>query len=197
MVLVVGLTGNIACGKSAVGEILKKKSIPVIDSDDIVHELYDKDHDVQEQILQNFGTLNRQEIAKKVFGTDIESQSNKKKLESILHPAVHRKFEEWVKVNSDKPLIVNLVPLLFEANLESRYDYIVCVITDEKNQIERLKKRASFLPDDQILARIRSQMPQDKKVELSDYIIPNNANLEALEQEVDKCFRQITSIKSI
>jgi dephospho-CoA kinase len=186
MTLVVGLTGNIACGKSTVGALLRKKSIPVLDSDEVVHDLYENDLDIQEQILRDFGTLDRKEIGKKVFGTSPENLAYKKKLESILHPAVHKKFEQWVQANLKEPLIVNLVPLLFEANLEHRYDYIVCIITDEKNQIERLKKRDPNLPEAQIIARIRSQMPQDQKSKRSDLAISNNSTLEALELEVDK-----------
>jgi len=195
MPLVVGLTGNIACGKSTVGELLRKKSIPVLDSDTVVHELYDNDSDIQEQILKEFGTLDRKQISKKVFGASPENLVYKKKLEAILHPAVQKKFEQWVQANYKAPLIVNLVPLLFEANLEHRYDYIVCIITDEENQIQRLKKRDPNMPEAQIIARIRSQMPQIKKAELSDLVISNNSSLEALELEVDK-FLQI-SIKSI
>jgi dephospho-CoA kinase len=195
MPLVVGLTGNIACGKSTVGELLRKKSIPVLDSDTVVHELYDNDSDIQEQILKEFGTLDRKQISKKVFGASPDNLVYKKKLEAILHPAVQKKFEQWVQANYKAPLIVNLVPLLFEANLEHRYDYIVCIITDEKNQIQRLKKRDPNMPEAQIIARIRSQMPQVKKAELSDLVISNNSSLEALELEVDK-FLQI-SIKSI
>jgi len=195
MPLVVGLTGNIACGKSTVGELLRKKSIPVLDSDTVVHELYDNDSDIQEQILKEFGTLDRKQISKKVFGASPENLVYKKKLEAILHPAVQKKFEQWMQANFKAPLIVNLVPLLFEANLEHRYDYIVCIITDEENQIQRLKKRDPNMPEAQIIARIRSQMPQVKKAELSDLVISNNSSLEALELEVDK-FLQI-SIKSI
>lgn len=186
MPLVVGLTGNIACGKSTVGDILRQKSIPVLDSDEVVHDLYENDREIQEKILKDFGTLDRKEIGKKVFGTSPENLAYKKKLESILHPAVHKKFEQWVKANSQAPIVVNLVPLLFEANLEHRYDYIVCIITDEKNQIARLKKRDPNMPEAQILARIRSQMPQDAKAKLSDHVISNNSTLEALEKEVNK-----------
>jgi len=186
MPLVVGLTGNIACGKSTVGNILRQKSIPVLDSDEVVHDLYENDREIQEKILKDFGTLDRKEIGKKVFGTSPENLAYKKKLESILHPAVHKKFEQWVKANSQAPIVVNLVPLLFEANLEHRYDYIVCIITDEKNQIARLKKRDPNMPEAQILARIRSQMPQDAKAKLSDHVISNNSTLEALEKEVNK-----------
>ena len=186
MPLVVGLTGNIACGKSTVGDILRQKSIPVLDSDEVVHDLYENDREIQEKILKDFGTLDRKEIGKKVFGTSPENLAYKKKLESILHPAVQKKFEQWVKANTQAPIVVNLVPLLFEANLEHRYDYIVCIITDEKNQIARLKKRDPNMPEAQILARIRSQMPQDAKAKLSDHVISNNSTLEALEKEVNK-----------
>ncbi len=119
---------------------------------------------------------------------------DKKKLESIIHPAVQKKFEKWVEANSQEPIIVNLVPLLFEAKLESRFDYIICIATNEKNQIDRLKKRDPNMPSAQIMARIRSQMPQDKKVRLSDRVIFNNSTLEALEQEVDKAIEDLLKL---
>jgi dephospho-CoA kinase len=195
--IVVGLTGNIACGKSAVGAILKQEGIPVIDSDDIVHQLYEQDPIIQDQIKKVFGTLDRKVIAEMVFGSEPEKQANKKKLEAILHPAVAEKFSFWVKKNLDAPLVVNLVPLLFEANLQGRYDCTVCVVSDEKHQIDRLKKRNPELSENQIKARIQSQMPQKQKAELADYIILNNSSLEDLHLELKALVSKITSIKSI
>lgn len=189
MSLVIGLTGNIACGKSTVGEIFKKFAIPVLDSDDVVHEIYTKDEKLQEDLLREFGTSDRKEIAKLVFGSD--KRQKLKLLESLIHPKVDTVFREWVKANQKEVFLVNLVPLLFEAKLEHRYDRIITVKTSPKKQVERLKSRNPELSDDEIEARINSQMSQEEKLKKSDFVIDNSSNLDDLEIQVEEILEQI------
>lgn len=191
MHVVIGLTGNIACGKSAIGELLRERGIEVIDSDDLVHEIYENDHKVREAIQREFGTLDRKEIAKQIFGDSKEAKERRKILEEIVHPAVDQRLREWVRNNKDKEILVNLVPLVFEAELESRYNYIITVVASEELQIERLKKRNPGLSDEEIIKRIRSQMPQSLKAEKSDFVIENSGSLEDLEEQVDDILSEI------
>jgi dephospho-CoA kinase len=188
---VIGLTGNIACGKSAVGKILESKGIPVLDSDSVVHELYDHDLRVRAAVLEAFGTLDRSEIAKLVFGDTQEAKVKRKTLESIIHPAVDTKFRDWIRENNHYPLLFNLVPLIFEAGLESRYDYIVTVLCPEDQQRARLKNRQASLNDEEISKRIRSQMPQVEKAVRSNYVLDNSANFEYLESQVNELLKEL------
>lgn len=191
MHLVIGLTGNIACGKSVIGDLLRERGIEVIDSDDIVHEIYEHDHKVREAVLKEFGTLDRKEIAKQVFGDSKEAKERRKILEEIVHPAVDQRLREWVRHNKEKEILVNLVPLVFEAELESRYNYIITVVASEELQIQRLKKRNPSLSEEEILKRIRSQMPQSSKAAKSDFVIENSGSLEDLEEQVDDILSKI------
>jgi dephospho-CoA kinase len=189
--LIIGLTGNIASGKSFVGDILREQGIPVIDSDDIVHELYASDSKVQAEILKIFGSLDRRQIAREVFGQDSEAAAKRRKLEAIVHPAVDQKLREWIAANANHPILVNLVPLLFEAALEHRYDKIVTIITDPVEQKLRLKKRNPELSEQEINKRLNSQMPQDLKAEKSDYVLKNNGSLESLRKQVKALLKNL------
>ena len=191
MHVVIGLTGNIACGKSVIGDLLRKRGIEVIDSDAIVHEIYENDQKVREAVSKEFGTLDRKEIAKQVFGDSKIAKQRRKILEEIVHPAVDLRLREWVRHNKDKEILVNLVPLVFEAELESRYNYIITVVASEELQIERLKKRNPNLTQEEILQRIRSQMPQALKAEKSDFVIENSGSIEDLEEQVEDVLSKI------
>ena len=118
MPFLLGLTGNIASGKTTVSEIFRDRGIPVIDSDYVVHELYTKDRSVQNKVLALLGTLDRREIAAIVFASGAEATEKRKKLEAIIHPAVDEYIQKWVQdLESAHPILVNEVPLLFEAGL--------------------------------------------------------------------------------
>ncbi len=188
---VIGLTGNIACGKSAVGQMLEARGIPVLDSDLIVHELYAKDPQVQAAVLEAFGTLDRREIAKLVFGDSKEAKAKRKTLEEIIHPVVDSKLRQWIREHNSHPLLFNLVPLIFEAGLEARYDYIVTIICPESQQLARLKQRHPNFSEEELVNRIRSQMPQDEKALRSNYVLDNSSNLAYLESQVDRLLKEL------
>ncbi len=191
MHVVIGLTGNIACGKSVIGDLLKQRGIEVLDSDAVVHEVYENDQHVREAIQREFGTLERKAIAGQVFGDSPEAKEKRKILEEIIHPVVDQRFREWVRANKDKEILVNLVPLVFEAELESRYNYIITVVASEELQIQRLKKRNPLLSEEEILKRISSQLSQSIKAEKSDFVIENSGSLEDLEEQVDDILSEI------
>jgi len=188
--IVIGLTGNIACGKSLAGEIFRKHGIPVIDSDDIVHDIYANDERVKKEIIEEFGSLDKKEIAKQVFGDTEENKNKRKLLESIVHPAVDKRLRDWIRENNGHKILVNLVPLIFEAKLEDRYNFIVTVATDEGLQKERLRLRNPDMSEDEIEKRIKSQMSQAQKIKKSDAVLYNNSSPEALEEQIIKLLSQ-------
>lgn len=181
---IIGLTGNIACGKSTVGELLRELGILVLDSDTVVHDLYLHDPKIQAAIVEEFGTLDRKEIGKKIFGNSTKAKVKRKCLEEILHPAVDIKLREWIKANNHEDLLVNLVPLLFEAKLEHRYDYIVTITSPLAEQKRRLKDRNPDLSDEEIMSRISSQIQQEDKVHRSNYVLDNSGDMEHLRSQV-------------
>jgi len=191
MTKVIALTGNIATGKTTVGGLLQKRGIPVLDSDDIVHAIYQDDERVKQAIIKEFGSLDRKLIAQQIFGDSVEAKTRRKLLEAIIHPAVDSRFREWVKTNNHHPILVNLVPLVFEAGLESRYDYIITVRAPEELQLARLQKRNAELSLEQMTLRIKSQLDQDTKAKKSDFVIENSGNIDDLEMQLDEILAEI------
>ncbi|MBU6196522.1 MAG: dephospho-CoA kinase [Cyanobacteria bacterium REEB446] len=173
----IGLTGNIGSGKSTAARFFEEEGIPSISSDAIVHKLYNSDKDLQEFLIKEYGSLDRKIIAGQIFGEKNEQKAKRKLLEDKVHPLVEEKLKEWVKENANSPILVNDVPLLFEAHLEKRFDSIVFIQVDKSVQIERLKKRNPEMGEEEILNRINSQMSQEEKISKSDIVISNNSSL--------------------
>ncbi len=180
----IGLTGNIGSGKSTAARFFEEEGIPSISSDAIVHKLYNSDKDLQEFLIKEYGSLDRKVIAGQIFGEKEEQRAKRKLLEEKVHPLVEKKLKEWVIENANSPILVNDVPLLFEAHLEKRFDSIVFIQVDKAVQIERLKKRNPEMSEDDILNRINSQMSQEEKISKSDIIISNNSSLQEFKAEI-------------
>ena len=180
----IGLTGNIGSGKSTAARFFEEEGIPSISSDAIVHKLYNSDKDLQEFLIKEYGSLDRKVIAGQIFGEKEEQREKRRLLEEKVHPLVEKKLKEWVIENANSPILVNDVPLLFEAHLEKRFDSIVFIQVDKAVQIERLKKRNPEMSEDDILNRINSQMSQEEKISKSDIIISNNSSLQEFKAEI-------------
>lgn len=174
----IGLTGNIGSGKSTAARFFEEEGIPSISSDAIVHELYNSDKDLQGFLMKEFKSLDRKTIAGQIFGEKEEQKAKRKLLEEKVHPLVEKKLKEWIANNSSYPILVNDVPLLFEAHLEKRFDTIVFIQVDRNVQIERLKKRNPEMTEKEILNRINSQMSQEDKISKSNIVISNNSSLQ-------------------
>jgi len=173
-----GLTGNIGSGKSTAARFFEEEGIPSISSDAIVHELYNSNKNLQEFLISEFGSLNRKVIAEQIFGEKEEQKLKRKLLEEKIHPLVEKKLKEWVIENASSPILVNDVPLLFEAHLEKRFNSIIFIQVDKSVQIKRLKKRHPEMNEAEILNRINSQMSQEEKISKSDIVISNNSSLQ-------------------
>ncbi len=190
--LVIGLTGSIATGKSALTSILKELGYYIVDSDKIARRV-SEEIEVLNQIEKEFGKeaikdgqINREYLGEKVFG----NEENLKKINKIIHPKV---YEEIIK--SIIPGINFLdIPLLFETYEEGKsygltFDEIWLVYTPEKIQIKRLMNRDK-IDEDFAIRKIKSQMSIEKKKELSNLIIDNSGSLEELREKVKKIVKQ-------
>ena len=192
--LIVGLTGGIATGKSAVTARFKERGAVVIDFDAMTHEVMEPDMPAWNDIVEFFGesilnddrTLDRARLADVVFA----DPEKRKKLEGFIHP---RLFEEYsrriaeIEENDPDALVLVDTPLLVEVNLQSMFDEIVVVYATREEQIDRLTERDG-LDEEAVLARLDAQMPTEDKLEHADYVIPNSGSLEDLDREVDKVF---------
>jgi dephospho-CoA kinase len=162
----IALTGGIACGKSLLGDALRERGIPVIDADDVVHRLLREDESLKAKIREEFGaavftpegTVDRPRLGQAVFG-DV---ARRKLLESWIHPETRAVIERFHQDNAAAPVVVSIIPLLFESSLEDRYDEVWLLLTDEATQLRRLLEKRGMSRED-ALARIQNQMPAEEK----------------------------------
>ena len=172
------ITGNIASGKSIAQTFLKEQGYKVLDTDDVSHELLTvnnidlykafREYDVFEN-----GEFSRLKLAQLVFSDLIL----KKQLESILHPQIAAKIEEFFEQNSSEDKVFVGIPLLFESGMQNLFDKVILVYVEDDIRLKRLMNRNNFT-EKQALARINSQIPQDEKLKLADYVINNNGTVE-------------------
>ncbi|PSM48031.1 dephospho-CoA kinase [Chroococcidiopsis sp. CCALA 051] len=193
---IIGLTGGISTGKSTVSQYLANEyHLPVLDADiyareavqlgspilNAIAQRYDKN------ILQADGTLDRQQLARIIFNNSTEKQW----LERQIHPYVRDRFEQEINKLS-VPIVVLVIPLLFEAEMTDLVTEIWVVSCSPQQQIERLIQRDN-LTVEQAQARINSQMPLSEKCDRADVVLDNSSTLEDLKQQVDLAIKKFNS----
>ncbi|MBU3645602.1 MAG: dephospho-CoA kinase [Candidatus Nanopelagicaceae bacterium] len=183
----VGLTGGIGSGKSSVGEILQELGAVVIDSDDLAKSVIERGTDGFEQVIAAFGDeilssgeIDRSKLAAQVFN----DEAKRRKLESIIHPLVRKAAEEQSKNLPDDAIVVNEIPLLFETNGASRFDFVISVSTKDELRVARLKQRG--MKDYEIAQRIAAQATDQQRASISNAVIENNGSIDALAARVQK-----------
>ncbi|MCL1854264.1 MAG: dephospho-CoA kinase [Clostridia bacterium] len=172
----IAITGGIACGKSTVAEWLRQEGAAVIDADAVSRTLTQRGGEALPLIRRTFGNemfhpdgeLDRARLAEKVFG----DEKALAKLNGILHPLVLRRMEDEIKIllKAGHSTLVLDVPLLYEAELESMADWVVCISAPEELQIQRLIARDG-LTRNQAEVRISSQWPLQEKERRADEVI--------------------------
>ena len=192
MILNIGITGSIACGKSLVSNYLQEKGYTIIDADKIGHMVL-KVEEVKKQLVNKFGEsilkdneVNRVMLGKLVF----ENKENLKELNNIIHPQIRKNILEQIKVHKDEKLVFIDVPLLFEARFDDLVEKIIVVSLDEKTQLERLMYRNS-LSKEEALQRIKSQIPVREKEKLGDYVVDNSFTQENTYKQVDRILEKL------
>ncbi len=187
----VGLTGGIASGKSTVAGMFQKKGAYLIDFDVMVRSLEEPGAPAWKRIVEGFGskilnedgTINRQNLGAIVFC----NKERLEKLNRIVHPVV---FEEWEKQLTDinrkipNAIVVSDIPLLIEVGKVDAVDLVVLVYISQKEQIRRLINRDGC-SHGEALTRIESQMPIDKKLWYSDFVVDNGGSLEETAEQVN------------
>ncbi|MEC4888574.1 MAG: dephospho-CoA kinase [Nitrospira sp.] len=193
--LLVGLTGGIATGKSTVAGMFTRCGAVVIDADELARQVVQPGKPAWREIVKTFGktvlnpdrTLNRQALGAMVFGY----KTRLRRLERIIHPRVAREQTRLTKQaarHDPHAVVIYDVPLLFEAGIDTRVDATVVVSTGRETQIARLKTR-NGLSRAEALRRINSQMPMADKRRRADYVLDGTLPLPALRKQVGSLFR--------
>ena len=179
--LKIALTGNIASGKSTVQKILEENGYKVLDTDKTAHELLDCLDAIKEEFPY---CIENDKISRPKLGEIVFSDKNaKEKLGSILHPEIRKKISDFFTENAAEKVVFVGIPLLFEANMTDLFDKILLIYTDDVIREKRLILRNKYSLHHARL-RMNSQIPQDKKKSLCDYVIYNNGTLQELESAV-------------
>ncbi|HHV44724.1 MAG TPA: dephospho-CoA kinase [Firmicutes bacterium] len=197
--LVVGLTGGIASGKSTVANHLRSLGAYVVDCDRIARQVVEPGKPALAAIVEEFGpemlqgdgSLNRRRLGELVF----REPDLRRRLEEITHPYILARMDQEIAKHadgSDVPVIVD-VPLLYEQNLAGRFDRVIVVYAPESLQLERLMRRDG-LSRDEAWRRIRAQMPMEEKRQLADYVLDNRGGLEALKTQVETLWKELKLI---
>jgi len=194
----VGLTGGIGSGKSAAARVFRESGCPTLDLDAVAAEVTAVGQPALRDIAAEFGpgmirpdgALDRSALARVVF-SDPEARV---RLESILHPLIRARANEWIhdlrKQELAPAAAILEVPLLFEAGLESEFDRIVLVTADPEVRIGRLTSTRKLSEAD-ARARMASQLPDELKRARSHYVIENNGSLSDLEGKVREVIRRM------
>lgn len=189
--LVLGMTGNIASGKSTVAEELARRGAIVVDADQLAREVVASGSSALKEIVETFGRdilnnrgeLDRDKLGQMVFA-DVKVRAM---LNRIVHPEIAKKSIkrlQELKQRTDIPLVVYEAPLLFEVGAESRVDKVLVVTIDPEEQLKRLRVR-DRLSEVTAQQRMAAQMPQQEKVRRADFVIDNSGSVDETLKQVD------------
>jgi len=197
----VGLTGGLACGKSFVGKTLEDLGAHLIHADELGHQSLAPDGEAYEPVVQEFGReilhdaglIDRRRLAALVFG----NPERLKKLNAIVHPAVHRlqmKLEEDIRAADPQAMVVVEAAILIENGSYKNYDRIILVTCDEKQQIERAMSRDGFTLED-VKARISRQLPVETKRKFAHYLIDTSGSKEETVGQTREVYQKLAQFE--
>ncbi|MEI6043551.1 MAG: dephospho-CoA kinase [Chloroflexota bacterium] len=198
LVYLIGLTGNIACGKSAVLELLAQRGAQVIDADRVVHRLMEPGGTIYGLVVEQFGedilgetdtqgkrVIDRRKLGAIVFTDPLQLR----RLEEISHPLVRVDLLRQIQEATASVVVLDAVKLI-ESGLASGCDALWVVTCQPEIQLERLMQRNNFSQEEALL-RIQAQPPQAEKVALASVVIDNGGNLKETEQQVQDAWEKI------
>lgn len=183
----IGITGGIGSGKSTVSEIFSLCGIPVYIADKESKRLTESSPIIRKQLVLLFGeelfagdVLNKPLLASHIF-------SDKEKLykvNKIIHPVVGTDFNEWVESNHNSNIVAQEAAILFESGFDKYVDKVITVYTPLETRVKRTMMRDGITRE-KVLERIQNQMPDERKVELSEFVIVNDGTISLIEQVLE------------
>lgn len=185
--LSIGLTGNVASGKSSVAHLWAQAGVPVVDADSLARVAVAPGTPGLASVLGEFGAgmlgadgeLDRTKMRALVF----RDPGARHKLESLLHPRIAQLRGEWIEDRrlEGAPLVVSEVPLLFEAGMAGEFDRIVFVDAPEDERLRRLVEDRGIAPDEAHRMIGAQEGPEKKRIQ-ADHVIQNDGSREELEK---------------
>ncbi len=178
--LKIGITGGIGSGKTTVCRIFEVLGIPVFYADSVARSVMHTDTVLRDEITGAFGPgsyskegeLDRKYLASLVFN----DKDQLEKLNSLVHPAVFRAFDEWVLLQKDTPYVCKEAALLFESGSYRMCDQTVLVKSPLDMRISRIMKRDN-VSEQEVRARMARQFSDEQKENMADHIIINDENI--------------------
>lgn len=198
--ILVGLTGGVASGKSTVAKMFERCGAVVINADELTRDVVEPGRPAWKEIVRAFGKqvlthdhkINRHALGAIVF----RHPAKRRRLERIIHPRVAREQQRLTRLaarNNPKAVVIYDVPLLFEAGIDSRVDKIIVVTADRATQIDRLKKR-NGLSRAEALRRIKSQIPLTKKRHRADFVFDGTLSSQFLRARTRNLYRTLQKL---
>ena len=169
----IAITGNIASGKSTVCEIIEDMGFLVVGTDELGREALASPAVTnafsEYDVFDDSGLIDRSKLSKLVFSDD----ELREKLNSIVHPMIFAKLEEFLLQHSDESAVFVEIPLLFETKSEGQFDVIILVYAEDDVRLSRLMARDGF-SEEEAEARMQSQESQRSKLKKTNYIVDNS-----------------------
>ena len=198
--ILIGLTGGIGMGKSTTASFLERLGVPVIDTDLLARQIVEPGQPALTEVQRTFGDsvvgsdgrLRRDEVARIVFADD----ARRRQLEAILHPRIRELWRAQVEAWRAERRTIGavVIPLLFETGAEKEFEVIVCTACSAAGQSRRLEARGWSTA--QIEQRIASQLPAQKKMDLSRFVIWTEPPLEIHAAQVGRIVKQLEAKKA-
>ena len=196
--LLIGVTGGIACGKTEVCKVFQKKGATILSGDQIGKEVVEKNKRVLKELVQAFGgnilnrdgTLNRRKLGEIAFAT----KEGRDSLNEIIHPYLLKELRRRIESlrKKDKEVAVVDGALIVEWGLEKELDFLIFVESKRKDKIKRLQKMKGY-SQKEASDRIRSQLPEITKRRLADFVIRNDEGLAGLREKANRLWVEIIS----
>ncbi|HPI19187.1 MAG TPA: dephospho-CoA kinase [Candidatus Kapabacteria bacterium] len=187
----IGITGNIGSGKSSVSKIISELGYDVISSDIVAKKLMDESPTIRKKLIEKFGnetylhnnTINVNVISKLVFGETPESNENLNELNRIVHPEVidyiYYKIQEFEQEGKQMCFVESA--LIYEANIQEAFDYIIVVHSNVEISYSRIESRNN-LSRDKFNSIEKGQISREEKKKLADFCVINNSDYEHLKE---------------
>ncbi len=198
----VGLTGGVACGKSAVGKMLAARGAHFLQADTLAHRLYEPGEPVYRAVVERFGreilncdgTIDRKRLANAAFPDRIGE------LNDIVHPAVLEAQVRWMadcEQRDPRGIAVIEAALILEAGAAQDFDKLIVVTCEQEQKIVRYAQRAKISLEaatTEVARRSAAQLPDEEKAARADFVIDNSGSIDATTRQVEALWTRLRDL---